>query len=84
MIYKNVNCILSEKQRRLQKKPSERYQGLSGRGKTKSVNVLMKDLEILLKIKKTKKSQHGRERFKNLHGDEKQRLVEWKKKYSRM
>ena len=44
--------------------------------KTKSIKVLMSNIEIFLKKKKEKKCQHGRERFKNLE-DEKLRLVEY-------
>ena len=45
---------------------------------------LMKDIKIFLKKKKKKKQQYGLERYKNLSEDEKQKLVEYRKKYYRM
>ena len=39
----------------------------------------MKDIKVFLK-KKKKKKQHGREGYKNLSEDEKQKLVEYRKK----
>ena len=38
---------------------------------------LAKDIEIFLKKKKKKKRQYGRECYKNLSKDEKQKLVEY-------
>ena len=40
----------------------------------------MKDIKIFRKEKKRKKRQYGRERCKNLSGDEKQKLVGYRKK----
>ena len=44
---------------------------------------LVKDIKIFLKKKKEKKRQYRRERYKNISGDEKQKLVEYRKKYYR-
>ena len=44
---------------------------------------LTKDIKTFLK-KKTKKWQYGHERYKSLSKDEKQKLVEYRKKYYRM
>ena len=41
---------------------------------------LVKDIKMFLKKKKKKKQQYGRERYKNLSEDEKQKLVEYRKK----
>ena len=41
----------------------------------------MKDIKIFLKKTKKKKQQYGRERYKNLSKDEKQKLAEYSKKY---
>ena len=43
----------------------------------------MKDIKVFLK-KKKKKRQYGRERYKNLSEDEKNKLVEYKKNNNRM
>ena len=43
----------------------------------------MKDIKIFLKKKKKKKGKYGRERYKNLLEDEKQKLAECRKKYHR-
>ena len=40
----------------------------------------MKDIKIFLKKKKKKKQQYGRERYKNLSEDEKDKVVENRKK----
>ena len=45
---------------------------------------LIKDTKIFPKKKKEKKQQYGRERYKNLSKNEKQKLVEYRKKYHRM
>ena len=45
---------------------------------------LMKDIKIFLEKKKIKKQQYGRERYKNFSEDEKNKLVEYRKKYYRM
>ena len=45
---------------------------------------LVKDIKIFLKKKKEKRQQYGRERYENLSEDEKQTLVEYRKKYYRM
>ena len=39
---------------------------------------------LLSKEENEKKRQHSRERYKNLSEDEKQKLVEYRKKYYRM
>ena len=44
----------------------------------------MKDIKIFLKKKKKKKRQYSRERYKSLSEDEKDKLVEYRKKYYRM
>ena len=44
----------------------------------------MKDIKIFLEKKKKKKQQYGRERYKNFSEDEKNKLVEYRKKYYRM
>ena len=41
---------------------------------------LVKDIKMFLKKKKKKKQQYSRERYKNLSEDEKQKLVEYRKK----
>ena len=43
----------------------------------------MKDIKVFLK-KKKKERQYGRERYKNLSEDEKNKLVEYRKKIYRM
>ena len=43
-----------------------------------------KDIKIFLKKKKGKKQEYGCERYKNLSEDEKQKLVEYRKKYYTM
>ena len=43
----------------------------------------MNDIEIFLK-KREKKGQHGLERYKTLPEDEKQKLVGYRKNYSKM
>ena len=40
----------------------------------------MKDIKIFLKKKKEKKRQYGRKRYKNLSKEEKQKLVDYRKK----
>ena len=42
--------------------------------------MLVKDIKIFLEKKKKKKQQYGREHYKNLSEDEKQKLVEYRKK----
>ena len=55
-IYKNANRILSKKTKeKLSKKVLERHRNLSDEKKTKSVNMLVSDIEIFLK-KKNKRS----------------------------
>ena len=44
----------------------------------------MKDIKIFLKKKKKKNQQYSSERYKNLSEDEKQKPVEYRKKYYRM
>ena len=41
---------------------------------------LVKDIKMFLKKKKKKKQQYGRERYKNLSEDEKQKLADYRKK----
>ena len=69
-----------KKQRKASKKVWERYQNLSQEEKTKSINMPINDIEIFLKKKVYKKHQYGRECYRNLPEDEKQRLVENRKK----
>ena len=38
-------------------------------------------LQVFLKKKKKKKQQYGHERYKNLPKDEKQKLIEYRKKH---
>ena len=45
---------------------------------------LVKNIKVFLKKKKKKKQQYGREQYKNLLKDEKQKLVEYRKKYHKM
>ena len=45
---------------------------------------LTKDIKILLKKKNKKKQQYGCESYKNLLEDDKQKLVEYRKKYYKM
>ena len=45
---------------------------------------LVKDIKVCLKKKKKKKRQYGREGYKNLSHVEKNKLVEYRKKYHRM
>ena len=42
---------------------------------------LVKDIKIFLRKKKKAIKQYGRERYKNLLEDEKQKLVKYRKKY---
>ena len=44
----------------------------------------MKGTKVFLKKIKQKKQQYGRERYKSLPEEEKQKLVEYRKKYCRM
>ena len=44
----------------------------------------MKDIKIFLKKRKGKKQQYGHDPYKNLSEDEKQKLVEYRKKYYRI
>ena len=44
---------------------------------------LVKNIKIFLTKKKKKTRQYGRERYKNLPENEKQKLAEYRKKYSR-
>ena len=44
---------------------------------------LLKDIKIFLR-KKSKKRQYGRERYKDLSENEKQKLVEYRRKYYRI
>ena len=55
--------------------PAKYYQ----EGKERLQKKLMKDIKIFLKKKKNKKRQYGRERYKNLLEDEKQKLVDYRK-----
>ena len=41
---------------------------------------LLKDIKVFLKKKNEKKWQYGRERYKNLPEDEKQKLAEYREK----
>ena len=41
----------------------------------------MKDIKILLKNKKEKKQQYGCENYKNFSKDEKQKFIQYRKKY---
>ena len=43
----------------------------------------MKDIKVFLK-KKKRKQQYGRERYKNLSEYQKQKLIEYRKKYYEM
>ena len=45
---------------------------------------LVKDIKTFLKKTKKSKCQYGREHYKNLSENEKQKLVEYRKKYYRM
>ena len=45
---------------------------------------LAKDIKIFLKKKKKKKRQNGREHYRNFSEDEKNKLVEYRKKYFKM
>ena len=45
---------------------------------------LVKDIKIFLKKKKKKKRQYGCERYKSLSEEEKEKLVEYRKKFYRM
>ena len=47
----------------------------------KTKKKLVKDIIIFLKKTKKKKQQYGRELCKNLSEDEKQKLIEYRKKY---
>ena len=40
--------------------------------------------QSIFRVEKEKKQQYGRERYKNVPEDEKQMLVEYKKKYCKM
>ena len=70
-MYNNVNWILSKKQRKASRKPSETYQNLSEEEEQK--NMLVSNIEIFMK---KKKHQYSGERYRNIPKDEKQRLVE--------
>ena len=45
---------------------------------------LVKDINVFLRKKKKKKEQYGSERYKTLPEGEKQKLVEYRKKYYKM
>ena len=45
---------------------------------------LVKDIKVFLKKKKKKEWQNGLEQYKSLQEDEKQKLVEFRKKYYKM
>ena len=54
-IYNNVNWILSKKnEEKFLKKTCERYQGPSEEEKSRSVDMLMSTIKILLKMKRKK------------------------------
>ena len=42
----------------------------------------MKDIKVFLKRKMKKKLQYGRERYKNLPAEKKQKLIEYTKSYN--
>ena len=44
----------------------------------------MKDIKVFLKKNQKKKQQYGREQFKHLPEDEKQKLTEYRKKYCKI
>ena len=63
------------------------YQNISEEEQNKNQKYgfeVLNNVEIFLKKKKTKKRQHGHELYRNLSEDEKQRLVENRKNYSRI
>lgn len=52
--------------------------------KTRNINMLVNNIEIFFKKRKTKKCKYSRERYENLPEYEKQRLAEYRKRYSKM
>ena len=63
------------------------YQNISEEEQNKNQKYgfeVLNNVEIFLKKKKTKKRPHGHELYRNLSEDEKQRLVENRKNYSRI
>ena len=83
-IYKNVNRILSKKQRKAFKKAREKYQNLSEEEKDKKLQYAREQYRNLFEEEKEKKCQYGRERYKKLLGNEKERLFEYINNYSIM
>ena len=78
-IYKNVNWLLSKKQRKLSKKAPERYQNLYEEEKDKKWQYARERYRNLSKEETEKNNQYGRDRYKSLLEDEKQMLVEYKR-----
>ena len=83
--------ILPEKRKKCFKKKTceacKMYQNISEEEQNKNqkyVFEVLNNVEIFLKKKKIKKRQHGRELYRSLSEDEKQRLVENRKNYSRI
>ena len=60
---------------------SENLSGKYYQEKRKTAKKLVKDTKISLKKKKEKKRLYGPERYKNLSEDDKNKLVEYRKKY---
>ena len=52
--------------------------------KQKNKNMVVNYIEIFLERKENKKCQYPREWYRNIPKDEKQRLVEYRKNYSKM
>ena len=71
-----------EKQIKPSKKALEKYQDLSKEEKTKKLNMLVNDIEIFLKKRKTKSVNMIAHVLKNK--DEKRRLVDYRKNYSKI
>ena len=78
-IYKNVNRILSEKQRKSSKKAGERYQNLSEEGKSKKWIYSRERYRNVWEEEKKKKCQYGRARYRNIREDVKQKFFEYRK-----
>ena len=54
------------------------------KNKTKRINTPVNDLGIFLRKRKTKTQKYGTKQYKNLPENEKQRLTESNKNYSKM
>ena len=85
-IYKNISWILWKKnQRKSSNKGSQKVStSFWRREKNKKCQCTCKQYRNLSKDEENKNQQNGRERYENLAEDEKQKLVVFRKNYSKM